>query len=346
MISVALAGNPNTGKTSLFNILTGSYEYVGNWTGVTVEKKVGVLKSKRGHLIDLPGIYSLNPLSRDEGVATQFLLSEDFSAILNIVDASQLERNLYLTVQLLEYGKPVVIGLNMMDVAEKRGYKVDEVKLTSLLNVPILPIVARTGTGCDRLEKMLGYSGEDGRKAEPLMINYGSVLEGAVKTLAAKIPGTIQLPKRWLALQFFEGNALVKELLYSQMDTGWLERLHTETEERIRFETKMKSLHQHIRQVRSGFISSIVSEALIRTKNIEHTFTERVDQIVTNKFLGMPVFLLFMYVTFKLTFDWLGTPLSDMIDAFLTGPVTDTLQSLLVASAPRHLLKPLCLRES
>ncbi len=118
MINIALAGNPNTGKTSLFNILTGSYEYIGNWAGVTVEKKVGTLKNKQGTLIDLPGIYSLNPVSRDESVATHFLLHDEFSLILNIVDASQLKRNLYLTIQLLEYGKPVLIGLNMIDVAQ------------------------------------------------------------------------------------------------------------------------------------------------------------------------------------------------------------------------------------
>ena len=122
---IALFGNPNTGKTSLFNNLTGSYEYVGNWSGVTVEKKIGILRQHDVPIVDLPGIYSLQPLSRDEGVATEFLLTESFSAIVNIVDASQLKRNLHLTVQLLEFGKPLIIALNMIDVAEKRGVKVN-----------------------------------------------------------------------------------------------------------------------------------------------------------------------------------------------------------------------------
>src|SRR5690554_2446295 len=120
-MDIALLGNPNTGKTSMFNNLTGSYEYVGNWSGVTVEKKVGIFKKGSARLIDLPGIYSLNPLSKDEGVVTRFLLEESFDKMLNIVDASQLERNLHLTFQLLDYGKPLVIGLNMIDVAKNRG---------------------------------------------------------------------------------------------------------------------------------------------------------------------------------------------------------------------------------
>ena len=118
MMNIALLGNPNTGKTSLFNNLTGSYEYVGNWSGVTVEKKVGTLKNKAGQLIDLPGIYTLSPLSKDEGVVSTFFINETFDGIVNIIDASQLERNLILTIQLLEFGKPMVIGLNMKDVAE------------------------------------------------------------------------------------------------------------------------------------------------------------------------------------------------------------------------------------
>ena len=127
-MEIALLGNPNTGKTSMFNHLTGSYDYVGNWSGVTVEKKVGVFKSTNAKLIDLPGLYSLNPLSKDEGVVTKFLLNDPFDKILNIVDASQLERNLQLTIQVLEFGKPVVIGLNMMDVAKNRGILINALK--------------------------------------------------------------------------------------------------------------------------------------------------------------------------------------------------------------------------
>lgn len=139
MNKVALLGNPNTGKTSLFNALTGSYEYVGNWSGVTVEKKVGKLKDKQGTLIDLPGVYDLNPVSRDEGVVTNFLLTDEFHHMLNIVDSSQFERNMHLTLQLLEFGKPVLIGLNMVDVAKQRGIVINVKRLSELLGVTVVP---------------------------------------------------------------------------------------------------------------------------------------------------------------------------------------------------------------
>ena len=152
-MDIALLGNPNTGKTSLFNHLTGSYEYVGNWSGVTVEKKVGLFKNKVDQLIDLPGIYSLSPLSKDEGVVTQFFLNDHVDKLLNILDASQLKRNLHLTIQILEYEKPVVIGLNMVDVAKKRGIEIDVERLSTLLGITVIPIVARSGKGCDLLAR-------------------------------------------------------------------------------------------------------------------------------------------------------------------------------------------------
>src|SRR3954451_16882136 len=150
-MEIALIGNPNTGKTSLFNNLTGSYEYVGNWSGVPVEKKVGVFKNNIGRLIDLPGVYTLNPLSKDEGVVTSFFLNESIDRLLNILDASQLERNLHLTLQLLEFEKPTLIGLNMIDVANKRGIQIDAPKLSAILGVHVVPVIARNGNGCDQL---------------------------------------------------------------------------------------------------------------------------------------------------------------------------------------------------
>lgn len=320
MLNVALFGNPNTGKTSLFNIITGSYEYVGNWTGVTVEKKIGALKDVKAQVIDLPGIYSLNPLSKDEGVATQFLLSEEFSSILNIVDASQLERNLYLTVQLMEFGKPLLIGLNMMDVAKGRGMKIDHRKLAVILGVPVVCIVARTGEGCKQIPQRI--TGMINYKATPLHIDYGFLVESSIQRLVQRIP-EIGLPKRWLATQFLEGNPIVAKQLEASIEPSWLEKVYQETEKNLIRQNKAKSLQHHMRKVRGNFISRILNQCLTRTKKDGTTMTDRIDQIVTNRVLGVPIFLAVMMLTFKLTFDWLGTPISDMLDAFLSGPLTD-----------------------
>ncbi|GAX89869.1 ferrous iron transport protein B [Effusibacillus lacus] len=342
MASVALAGNPNTGKTSLFNELTGSYEYVGNWAGVTVEKKVGILKNKQARLIDLPGIYSLHPLSRDEGVATRFLLSEEFTSIINIVDASQLDRNLYLTVQLLEYGKPMLIGLNMMDVAKHRGLAIDHEKLASLLQIPVIPIIARTGTGCDKILETLG----SGRMAATptLRLDYGPVLEESIARLAERLQGENLPPKRWLALQYFEGNPLVAEMLETMTDGEWLQRLRIETEQTLARIAGAKSLDTYIRDTRRNYIAGLLEQSVTRKKDVDQTLSDRIDRLATNRFLGMPLFLLFMFVTFKLTFDWLGSPLSDLLDGFFTGPVVSFFDQVFTWMGASAFLKDLVLQ--
>src|SRR4051794_7481487 len=207
-MEIALIGNPNTGKTSLFNNLTGSYEYVGNWSGVTVEKKVGVFKNNIGQLIDLPGVYTLNPLSKDEGVVTSFFLNESVDRLLNILDASQLERNLHLTLQLLEFEKPALIGLNMVDVAKKRGIQIDASKLSNLFGVPVVPVVARSGEGCDKLVDVI--STQSIQPAKKNLVYYGKEVEAAIVALTAEINGKTGLSGRFLAIQYFEGNEYVR----------------------------------------------------------------------------------------------------------------------------------------
>ena len=234
MMNFALLGNPNTGKTSLFNNLTGSYEYVGNWSGVTVEKKVGTLKNKVGQLIDLPGIYTLSPLSKDEGVVSNFFINETFDGIVNIIDASQLERNLILTIQLLEFGKPMVIGLNMIDVAKNRGIQVNEEKLSKALNVAVMPIIARTGDGCSLLNNQISIMKTMQQK--PLFIDYGQALEQGMDRLINLIPPQLvnHLPHRWLSLQFFEGNQNVHEYLATIIPTADLKLIFEEIEHAVR----------------------------------------------------------------------------------------------------------------
>lgn len=232
MMNIALVGNPNTGKTSLFNFLTGSYEYVGNWSGVTVEKKVGTIKNKLGHLIDLPGIYSLSPLSKDESVVSNFFISESFNGIVNIVDASQLERNLILTIQLLEYGKPIVIGLNMTDVAKQRGILLNEENLSKALKVPVISIVARSGKGCDNLLQQI--STIETIQQSPLTLDYGQVVEEGIEKLLSLLAQNLEknFPKRWLALQFFEGNQTVRNYLESLVPNDELNYLYEEIEKK------------------------------------------------------------------------------------------------------------------
>ena len=326
-MEIALLGNPNTGKTSLFNHLTGSYEYVGNWSGVTVEKKVGLFKNKVDQLIDLPGIYSLSPLSKDEGVVTQFFLNDHVDKLLNILDASQLKRNLHLTVQILEFEKPVVIGLNMVDVAKKRGIEIDVERLSALLGITVIPIVARSGKGCDLLASMITDNHEGNTNQH--LIDYGKVMEEAVEKLQILLTGNKALPIRWLTLQLFEGNLYVKNYLSGLIDGEVLTSYIHEIEEKVIQIEGVQSTQQFIYQQRREFIDDLLEKVIIISNPHKVPLTEKLDKIVTNRIVGIPIFLLIMYFMFMLTFDWLGFPLSDLLDAFISGPLTSWIQSLL-----------------
>lgn len=331
MKTYALAGNPNTGKTSLFNTLTRSYEYVGNWSGVTVEKKVGTLLNKQDQLVDLPGIYSLNPLSRDEGVAARYLLTESPDAVLDVVDSSQIERNLYLTLQLLEYRKPLVIALNMIDVAAARGIQIRNDVLSEMLQVPVIPIVARTGKGTDVILNKLSGSEPIGHSS--FRLDYGPIVEQAITTCSTHLDKfQNELPDtRWLCLQFFENNAVVKEILSQMLPMEPLEEIYRQTEEAIVQSGAGLHLPQYLRSVRTAFIQQICERCVDREKQKEHSLTERIDAIVTHKILGLPIFLLFMFLLFKLTFDWFGQPMSDLLDSFFSGPLSDWVNQALTA---------------
>jgi ferrous iron transport protein B len=328
-MEIALIGNPNTGKTSLFNNLTGSYEYVGNWSGVTVEKKVGVFKNHIGKLIDLPGIYSLNPLSKDEGVVTTYFLEEQVDRLLNILDASQLERNLHLTLQLLEYEKPALIGLNMIDVANNRGIKIDTDKLSQILGVPVVPVVARSGKGCDCLIEVISTSSNHSKVKKH--VYYGKAVEDAITKLSMELIGKTEHSPRWLAIQLFEGNEYVNHYLSDLLEPSKLVPLVSNLESVIKQENShVKSLANYIYMKRKEVIEKIL-EASVQKVSTVVPLSERIDAIVTNRYLGMPIFLICMYLMFMLTFDWLGTPLSDVLDGILTGPVSTGFEALLGA---------------
>lgn len=216
--SFCILGNPNVGKTSLFNALTGSYEYVGNWSGVTVEKKVGKLKENIGQLIDLPGIYDLSPVSKDETVVTDFLMESSFTGMINIIDTSQIKRNLNLTIQLLELNAPLIIGLNMIDVAVQHGLKVRYDTLMKKLKVPVFPIVARKAKGTNELLHELKFLKPD--KRQQFKINYGHDIEDAIEKISSIILKETEYPKeriRFIAIQYLLDNNQIYQEIGSEM---------------------------------------------------------------------------------------------------------------------------------
>ncbi|MFA9558444.1 ferrous iron transport protein B [Evansella sp. AB-rgal1] len=324
-MQIALFGNPNTGKTSLFNALTGSYEYVGNWSGVTVEKKVGKLRNSPGHIIDLPGVYTLNPISKDETVVSSFLINEDFEQVLNIVDASQIKRNLQLTIQLLEYGKPVIIGLNMVDVAKHRGLVLDETKLAEKLHTPVFPIIARNSKGINVIEN---YYNEGNIKAiTPLPLNYGPQIEKGIAKLESLLKKQTH-NTRWLAIQCLEGNPIVREYISKYVDHQLLTSISSEVEAAL-LEEENTTLHQWIYRTRNNYIEALLNDCMVLDVKSEKVLSEKIDEIVTHRFLGIPLFIALMYLMFMLTFNWLGFPLSDMLDDFFSGPLTNMLEVIL-----------------
>ena len=291
MNKVALLGNPNTGKTSLFNALTGSYEYVGNWSGVTVEKKIGKLKNKQGTLIDLPGVYDLNPVSRDEGVVTNFLLTEDFQHMLNIVDSSQFERNMHLTLQLLEFGKPVSIGLNMIDVAKQRGIVINVNRLSEILGVTVVPVVARSGKGCEDLLATLHESGKI--ESKPFILSYGEQIDAGIADIMGFLTKENYEHPRWLALQFLSNNAVVEQELNQLAIYKELVAIRSTLEAGLDI-----TLEQHIYHTRAAYIEKLKTNVIQHEKEGKIPFSEKIDKLITHKVLGLPIFLAVMFFIF------------------------------------------------
>lgn len=334
---IALVGNPNTGKTSLFNALTHSYEYVGNWTGVTVEKKIGQLHHYPGKLIDLPGIYSLQPMSQDESVAVSYLLHERPDALLNIVDASQLERNLYLTIQLLEYGVPIYMALNMNDVAKRRGIHIDVRNLSKALHVPVFTVNARRKQGIATVIQHLGSNINPSDKLIlDKLLDYGEATERTVAQLSKYLPSQVGVPTRWIALQYMEQNERVRKWVHAELReeiSEHIQRLSAQTEQLLQQQGTALHLAQHIRSVRTAFIRKICKEVVTCSPKAKGTatITGRIDSIVTNRWLGIPIFLSILFLMFKATFEWIGTPLSDALKNWISGPFTAWISFLLHA---------------
>lgn len=322
--SYCILGNPNVGKTSLFNALTGTYEYVGNWSGVTVEKKVGRLKQHIGDFVDLPGIYELSPISKDEMVVTDYLLNSQFSGMINIIDASQLKRNLQLTVQLMELGAPLIIGLNMVDVATKRGIRINQQALMKKLKLPLLPIIARNGKGTHQLLDSLKDNGLS--KNRPLKLNYGKHIEATISQIESHLTSSTSIDKqlaRFISIQFLLENPKIHDFL----DDAVLKEI-TLLRQNLSEELD-NSIRDEIQATRNTYIDNILKDTVEYPDEERQYFTHRIDRILTNKYLGIPIFLIIMWLIFHVTFTWIGTPISDALDEFLGGTFTDTVSNLM-----------------
>lgn len=313
-IKIALAGNPNSGKTTLFNALTGSNQFVGNWPGVTVEKKEGGLKQHDDVIVvDLPGIYSLSPYTLEEVVARKFLVDERPDAILNIIDGTNLERNLYLTTQLIELGIPVVIAINMMDVVRKRGDKIDVEALSRVLGCKIVEISALKESGISEAAEAAIEAARAGAP-EPVHIFSGRVEHVLAHIEEAVIHDMPSDRQRWYSIKLFERDPRV------------LEALSVDDEVRAHIEADISGLEQKldddaegiITNERYNYIESIL-HGIYKKKNNGLTPSERIDRIVTNKYLALPIFALVMFIVYFVSVTTVGTWVTDFTNDGLFG---------------------------
>ncbi len=317
MAKIALAGNPNVGKTVIFNELTGSRQHVGNWPGVTVEKKSGKY-AHRGieiEVVDLPGTYSLSPYSIDEKVARDYIVEEKPDAVVNIVDASNIERNLYLTVQLLETGANVVVALNMMDEAESKGMKIDIERLSDILKAPVVPMVAVKGKGIGELKDAI-YEEITGHKEHRHMtIGYGKEVERAIVSLEEDIercPSLGKYRRRWVAIKLLEGD---KEVLKKVKDAGCEYILKKADYIKKELGKKLNDdLETYFADKRYEFVDDVLGVVLVKGKRV-WTFSDMLDKVLTHKIFGIPIFLAMMWAAFQFTFA-VAVPFMDAIDLF------------------------------
>lgn len=300
-IKIALAGNPNCGKTTLFNSLTGSNQFVGNWPGVTVEKKEGKLKKNEGVIItDLPGIYSLSPYTLEEVVARNYLINEKPDVILNIIDGSNLERNLYLTTQLLEIGIPVVCAINMMDVVNKNGDKINVEKLSKELGCKVVEISALKGTGVEECAK---EAVKAAGKIQVISHKYAEDIEDTLKNIEDKVLSNVS-NKRWYAIKLFERDSKAIESLGINTELIEADIKHIEK----KYDDDSESI---ITNERYNFISSIIHDVLVKKDKEALSTSDKIDRIVTNRWLGLPIFAVIMFLVYYISMVTFGASATD-----------------------------------
>ncbi|MDD5804586.1 MAG: ferrous iron transport protein B [Clostridia bacterium] len=314
-IKIALAGNPNCGKTTLFNALTGSNQFVGNWPGVTVEKKEGKLKGHKDvTIMDLPGIYSLSPYTLEEVVARNYLINEMPDAIINIVDGTNLERNLYLSTQIMELGIPVVMAINMMDLVQKSGNKIHIDKLSKKLGCEVVEISALKGTGIMKAAEKAISAAQSKKKTVPVH-EFAQDVEDAIKSVEDKLTGTVaDAQKRFFAIKLIEKDDKIAEQMKSIPDVSYEVKALED-----KFDDDTESIITNERYV---YISSIIGQCYTKSSTGKKlTTSDKIDRIVTNRWLALPIFAVVMWVVYYVSVSTVGGFVTDWTNDVLFGEI-------------------------